>query len=168
MATVTSAKEWKKNRKEVPLDLPSGNTCLVQPIGLDAMMVQGYVPNTLLDIVETSLAKGKKGKAAEVDEAKMFSDILKDRDKVKDVFAMADAVTAGCVIEPPVRLHTYTNQDLAEGNCLPEQVGVMIPKSERKEDLVYTDEVDFDDKMFIMQFAMGGSRDLEQFRQATS
>src|SRR5258706_16188582 len=98
MATTTTAKEWRKQRAETPLELPSGNTCLVQPVGLDAMLTQGYVPNSLLDIVQDALTKGKSGKAAELEEAKMFAQVLQDPTKVKDIFSMADAVTAACVI----------------------------------------------------------------------
>ena len=35
---------------------------------------------------------------------------------------------------------------------------------DRSNDIVYTDEMDDEDKMFIMQFAMAGAKDLETFR----
>jgi hypothetical protein len=53
-----------------------------------------------------------------------------------------------CVIEPTV-------------NPLPEN------EADRKQELLYVDEVDLDDKFYIMAFALGGTRDLEGFREAT-
>lgn len=168
MTNVTSASEWKKNRKQQELKLPSGNTCLVKPVGLDALLQQGNIPNSLLDIVQTALAKGKAGRADEIDESQLLANLMGDQDKIKDVFEMADVVTAACVLEPSVRFHRYTQQDLIAGQCSAEQVGVVIPDDQRSDDILYTDEVDLDDKMFIMQFAVGGTRDLERFREATA
>jgi len=34
----------------------------------------------------------------------------------------------------------------------------------RQDDLVYADMIDIEDKMFIFNFAVGGTRDVEQFR----
>jgi hypothetical protein len=60
---------------------------------------------------------------------------------------MADNVTIYCVVEPMV-------------NPLPAD-GV------RNDDLLYVDEIDLEDKLFILNFGVGGSRDLEAFRLAT-
>lgn len=35
----------------------------------------------------------------------------------------------------------------------------------RADDVVYTDDVDLEDRMFILQFAVGGVKDFEQFRR---
>lgn len=40
----------------------------------------------------------------------------------------------------------------------------IIPEAERRDDTLYTDDVDLEDRMFILQFAVGGVKDFEQFR----
>ena len=164
MTNTTSAQEWRKDRTGKELTLPSGKVCLVRPVGIEAMLSQGQIPNSLLEIVQGALDKGKGKKKEEVDEALLFAEVIKDPQKLQDVFRLADMITARCVEAPKVRLHTWTQEDVLEGRCPSEDVGVEIPESKRDPDWLYTDEVDLDDKMFIMQFAMGGTRDLERFR----
>lgn len=149
MSNVTPVSQWKKKTEPVPLDLPSGNTCLVQPVGMEAFIKQGFIPNSLLPIVQKSLAAGEAGRPDEINAGEMMAEALQDPEKLRDIFDVADAVTVYCVVEPKV--HPVPEDD-----------------SSREEDKLYVDEIDFDDKMFIFQYAVGGSRDLEAFRAATA
>jgi hypothetical protein len=152
-STVTSAKAWKKagDAKPQPLEVPSGNTCLVRPVGMQAFMSEGLIPNSLMGIIQASMEAGEKGE--EVDEDKVvegfIADIRSDPSKLQDMIRMADACTVYCVLEPRV---------------LP----VPAADEERNPDLLYVDEVDLDDKLFLMNFAVGGTRDLEPFRERLS
>lgn len=152
MAKPTSPKEWKAkskvNLQPTPLDLPSGNTALVQPAGMDIFLKQGMIPNSLMPIIQEQLERGQQGKSPEQNDADMLKKLMTQPQLVQDIFALADAVTIACVLDPPI---------------LP------VPEAEalREEDLLYVDEVDLDDKMFILDFAVGGTRDLEKFRTET-
>ena len=145
----TSISAWKKASTggPAPLKLPSGNVALVRVPGPAAFLAEGLIPNTLLPLVQGVIENAEKGKpVTSEDESIISQELLKDPNKVRQVFEMADAVTIYCVVEPPV-------------SHKPE------PGEERNSDLLYVDEVDLDDKMFIMSVAMGGSRDLRKFRR---
>ena len=145
---VTSASAWRKASafEPAPLELPSGNVCMIRVPGPQAFLTQGLVPNTLLPLVQESIDRAQKGKTmTEKDEVKMLGEMLQDPDRLRQVFEMADAVAVYCVIDPPLLPVPPANED-------------------RDPDALYVDEVDLDDKMFIMDVAMGGSKDLEQFR----
>ncbi len=154
MATPTSAKEWKKKSKGVELELPSGNVCLARRPGMDAIMSAGIIPDTLTPIaaeaVEKAQRNGKPNEKAE--EKELLNRLLGDRQALNDVFDATDRATAMCVVEPKVLWHK--NMD-----------GSVIPSDERDEETLYTDEIDQNDKIFIFNFVVGGTRDLESFRQ---
>jgi hypothetical protein len=151
----TSAKQWKKNLAKgmTDLALPSGNSAKVKAPGMQAFLAQGFIPNSLLDIVMKSLDKnsGKPQKTAaqqKAEQAKQavefMSSIANDPQKLADLVSTLDKVWLECVVEPST--HPIPDPDV------------------RDEELLYVDEVDFDDKMFVFNFAVGGTRDLEKFR----
>lgn len=146
----TSVKDWK-NKSQVqlsptPLDLPSGNTCLVQPIGITTFVQQGMIPNALMPIVKRAIEAAEKKQADSIDVEKLAAEMMNDMDKMSAIFELADAVTVACVVEPSI-------------SAVPEDPVL------REEDLLYVDEVDIEDKMFILDFAVGGSRNLDKFRR---
>jgi hypothetical protein len=76
--------------------------------------------------------------------------MMADPEAVQQIVELANAVTVHCLIEPVV---------------LP-----MPAEGEKKDpDALYVDDVDFSDRMFIFGVAVGGTSDLEKFRdqQAT-
>lgn len=140
MAT-TAAKEWKQAiRKE--LTLPSGNVCLARPVSLDALIKSGKVPNTLLPMIQKAFA-GKRP------EAKDLNEMGQSEEAVIDMMRMFDTVIVDCVIEPKV---TMPPDDA----------------DERSEDVLYADEVDILDKQFIFQWAVGGTSDVDKFREQSA
>jgi hypothetical protein len=162
----TPISEWKKvprTTDHVPLVLPSGNTALVKPLGLPEIMKRGLIPNPLLQAMTRSLevadarmanptpaqaaAAEKKAKQRLDDQ---LSELTKDPAKLVAVFDMADNLTLACMVQPAVHPVPPPGED-----------GVVS----REDDLLYIDEVDMDDKMFIMSYAMSGVRDLESFRR---
>jgi hypothetical protein len=114
------------------------------PVGAEAFLEAGLIPNSLIPILQYQLECAEKGQ--EPDLKKMYDDLLKQDDGAADMLRMANAVTVHCVTAPPV-------------------AAAVLPGMPRDPNILYVDQVDFDDKLFIMQFAMGGTRDLEQFRQ---
>lgn len=135
---VSTAEDW--DDVGVLLPLPSGKVVrCARPKGLSAFLTGGNIPNSLLPFLNDAM----DGKAPE---ANALAEILKNPKGLEDIMAMADSIVVECVLEPPVR-H-------------PPKEG-----SDRNRGVVYTDKMTDDDKMFIMQFAMSGAKDLETFRR---
>lgn len=157
---VTSASQWKKGKKGLPeLTVPSGNTVRYKAPGMQAFLAQGFIPNDLLQFVIASLdansgKKPTKPKAQlEKEEAeatqKFMKDLASDPTKLASLVETLDKVWVECVIEPDTH---YPPDD---------------PK-ERDEELLYVDEVDFDDKMFLFNACVGGTREVERFREGVA
>jgi hypothetical protein len=160
---VTSASEWKKQAGK-PLELPSGKVCLARNPGMKPMLSAGLIPNSLIPIVTEALSRGgsPSGGASKQDEAieKQLTEQLKTDPKLLvDMMDAIDAVTVYCVIQPKV--HPVPMKEKVD-----ELGGVTLIEdpAAKDDDLLYVDEVDFDDKTFIFNWAVGGSRDLERFR----
>ena len=140
---VSGAADFKKRKQGTVLELPSGIVIRAKRVELQTMIMQGSVPNPLMEVVSEALEKGKKADVAKmvgVDEGKV------DLDTVRDMYEMVNAVVIESVIEPPI-------------HPLPDD------EDDRDDDLVYIDEVEDTDKMFMFQWASGGTSDLEQFRR---
>lgn len=161
----TSAAEWKKaptGGEAVPLPLPSGNTALVEPLGLPELLRRGLIPNPLLSTVTEvleeadlrmenpsdaelkKLEKKRKKKLAE-----QMEGWAQDPEKMLAVFDMADAITLACVLQPEVSPKPEPGEDGS------------VSRDPR---VLYIDQVDIEDKLYIMSYAMAGVRDLDSFR----
>lgn len=135
----TSAKDWKA-KAHADLPLPSGNTCRVRRISLETLMSRGSIPNSLMGIVKKAF-EGKRPEAKDLQEL--------DAAAISDTFRLYDIVTVACVVEPAVSMPPEDDKD-------------------RDDDTLYVDEVDMEDKAFIFQWAVGGTADVEKFRQQSS
>lgn len=166
----TSVSEWKK-AKGLPLDLPSGKTALCRNPGMKAFLAAGLIPNSLIPLVTEALERGGSpsggvSKAAkEAIDKKLTEQMKGDPKFLEEMMDAIDNITIYCVIKPPVRSDKWTEDDLAAELCTPAQVGRIIPEADRDERQLYIDEVDFDDKQHIFQWAVGGTRSLERFRK---
>jgi hypothetical protein len=112
----------------------------VRTPGAEEFIQMGMVPNSLIGIIQTAAQKG------EAPAEKELQEIMEDPKKLKDMFKFVDEVTMYCCIDPVVHPTPKKGEVLDE-------------------DLLYVNEVDLEDKMFILQFAMGGTRNLETFRE---
>lgn len=156
---VTDVGTWKKQSEGIKLQLPSGNVCLAKNVGLEVFLIEGAVPNDLMPIVEKAVNEGKGISA------KKSAEMASDPELLKQMIRLANVVVTKSVIQPPVRMDEYTEEDVREGACAPDLVGKKIPLTERSDDILYIDDVDFDDKTFIFQWVVGGTRDLHTFRE---
>lgn len=153
-AATTTAKEWKSG-KTTDLKLPSGNVCLVRkPDGMKAFMVNGKIPNSLMPLVSDALDSKSDG---ELD----MKAVMEDPQRMKDLMEMIDSITVSTVVEPAV-LPVPNNVDEKTGAITP------VPHDERDDEILYVDEIDTEDKLMIMGWALGGVKDLEQFRETTT
>lgn len=159
----TSVEGWKAKGQTLVLHVPSGNKALVRNPGIKAFLSAGILPNSLMPIVTEALERGKPPSLSAFQ-----GKITTDPQMVQEMLESVDKVTLYCVIEPQVHpVPTWDLTDLSQDNCTAEQIGQEAPQKKDPRRL-YVDEVDLEDKMFIFQWAVGGTRDLERFRKEYS
>lgn len=156
---VTGASEWKKEKTQgFPLEVPSGKVALVRPVGMQAFLTQGHIPNSLREIAMEAISQ-RKAPELKVEEL--------TAEQIGDMLTAFDNVCVFCTVAPKVApIPKFTNDHHIHGFCTEEEVGDEIPMDHelRDDDILYVDEVDLEDKTFIFQFACGGTRNVEQFR----
>lgn len=138
----TQPSQWR-GRGGMPLTLPSGNVALVRVPGIQHFLKAGIIPNNL----RTLIMKGMAGET----EFKL-EDMVKNEEDLDRLLETFDKVLLEVVVEPKV------------APVVLDEEGKPVPFEDRDQSLIYVDEVVLEDKMFIFQFAVGGTRDLENFR----
>lgn len=138
---VSSASSFKKRMRGELLPLPSGEVVRARHVELQSFILQGTVPNPLMEIVSEAL---EKGQGADIETLAGVEEGKLDIDTVKQMYEIVDALVCASVLEPKV---------------LP------VPEGDQRDDeLLYVDELDPMDKMYIFQWCTGAVKDLESFR----
>lgn len=160
----TTAKGWKRNKGQ-ELELPSGNVALVKRPGPEALLSNGILPDTLMPIVQQAISKGKGLRPQDT------QSMMEDPEQIAGMLESMNRLLVHVVVEPVVAYHQCQAEIGAEWVLISEDdrgseepcsnCGVKHPGDD---DVIYTDEVDLEDKMFVFQYAVGGTRDLERFR----
>ena len=139
----TPVSDWKKAPE--PVELPSGKLIVLSNKSLSSFVLTGQIPNTLMSVitgaVNTKKAKGKSSQEATMD------NILENPKALEDMFNAVDMYVCGVAIDPEIHM-------VPEGG-----------DQDKDDDLLYIDEIDQADKMFIFQRGIGGTTDLESFRR---
>lgn len=141
----TAVSTWKKSSQAVPIQLPSGNYMRIRKVGLRFFVEAGMMPNSLMSMVQGSLDKGK-GKSVQGPSEEDMMELMQDPKKVQDI---ADFME---------RMVVYVAQE-------PEVFPTPEPGVEKNPDVLYIEDIDYDDQMFIFQVVTGGTTDLETFRE---
>lgn len=130
----------KQIRSGALCELPSGNHVRIRNPGMEVFLQKGLIPDSLTPIVRAAVNQGKQP-----DMEELSSGLLEDKEKLREVFELFNSVVIETWVDPSV---------------LP------APKSEddRDPEKLYTDEIEFNDKVFTFQFAVGGVKNLETFR----
>ena len=164
----TSATTWKKNSGAVAhdIEMPSGNIAKVRIPGLPTLMAQGLIADSLMPMVNKAIEQGKSGKAPKKSKTtdQEIAELMQDPRKFEDMMDTFDKVLVACVVEPKVVYYKYTEENAPT----PDLVGKVLPNEERDDEVLYSDEVDMDDKSFLFNLVSGGTRDLETFRRQQS
>lgn len=121
------------------LVLPSGNVMRLKNPGIMELAHQGLIPNALMATIMESVQKGTEPSAENLMEGL----------QVTDMFDMMANAIITMAVEPEV-------------HPLPEE------GETRDDELLYIDDIDEVDKLFIWQWATGGTDDVEQFRRESS
>lgn len=135
----------------VDLECPSGQLCLARRPGLNGLLKAGVLHDIdpLLPLVDEHAARveGKTDPQKRDNELnKEVITILNDPAKFETVTHMLDRVVCYVVIKPQILM---TPNDVTQ----------------RQPDKVYADMVDLTDKMFILDWALGGASDVMSFRK---
>lgn len=152
---------WLQRASGPPVEeitLPSGQTCKVKRPGLEGLMFSGQLLqlDTLTSLVDRQHIRKVKGGPAGDGEQIDAQSLMKDPDSLKRILKLADSLLPQIVVEPQVVIHWTTDIHGEDVN---------LPLESRDPNLVYSDYVTYEDKMFLLQYALGGSRDVARFRQ---
>jgi hypothetical protein len=144
------------------LTLPSGQTCLAKRIGMDGMLEAGILgeADSLTAYVGRKHVRRVRGAKGTPDgEQVNISSVMRDPEAIKAMVFLMDRAVPLIVVDPKVHLHF---EFLDNGQTK------MIPVEDREPGEVYTDQIGFEDKAYLFQYAVGGTRDLERFRQQSA
>jgi hypothetical protein len=111
---------------------------------MQMLIATGKLPNALHNIVKKAVDKGTGVAGVESE----MSEIVGDDKQLAEMMVFMDTLVMQVAIEPEV-------------HPVPEN------QAERRDDVLYIDEIDQDDKSFIFALVTGGTSTLEQFRRAT-
>lgn len=149
------------------LTLPSGQTCAAKRVTVEKMIEAGILNDTdaLTATVSqhTTIKKsnGPNGPASkELDEDKL----LRDPEAIKAVVKLCDKAMPSIVVSPGVALHF---EEITVGKTtvirpLDDDQRALL-RADRP-GLVFTDQIDFTDKMFLFDWAVGGLKAMQSFR----
>lgn len=142
---------WGQSAEE--LKVPSGQRCLARRPDTAALAKDGLLHK--LDSLTATVhnkhvsrkAKGGKNsaKSQQMTEDIALAQLAKDPDKLAELLDAVDKIVILTVIEPPLQLPPDNWHDREDG-------------------VVYVDTIDLEDKMYLTNFAVGGTRDVAKFR----
>jgi hypothetical protein len=129
------------------LTVPSGQVCLVRRPGLEGLIKAGIVSNfdMLTKIVGEQAEKLKTGKEPKSDE-EVMSEVMASPERLSEMLRVINKIVVYVVVKPEIQ-------------TAPNDI------TRRQPNVIYDDMIDIEDKMFIMNFALGGVRDLSTFRE---
>lgn len=155
---VSSAGDFKKKKNDSVL-LPSGNTVIVRRPGMEKFLAAGFLPDPLASEIRKQIVQ-KSGKSAPADSTDLAKTLLEKggAEGVVAMMRMTDKVAAYCIVQPETRWH---ERETPNGGFED------IPDPERDPEVLYTDEIEMEDKMFLFQYVTGGTSSLSQFREST-
>lgn len=142
------------------LRTPSGQLCLVRRPGVEGLLSAGVLNDldSFTALIQTEhidrvdprkRPSDRKAKATTEKERiavqqKELEEMMKDPSKLASLMHTVDRVVCHVVVKPDVRM---TPNDATS----------------RKKNVIYADMIDMVDKMFIFNFVVGGSRDIDRF-----
>jgi hypothetical protein len=122
---------------------------------MEAFITAGIIPNSLLGIITKQLETAKGGSEPDLSEVE---EMFQDPSKFQDVLDLVDNVLLYCVVMPKVMPVSHRDEIMAREDATDEEKKIAVSM------FLYPDMVDLEDKFFIFNYAVGGTRDLERFR----
>lgn len=174
-ATPASAWKGKVQVQGQELELPSGNVCLAKQITPDAFLSSDLIPDPLTGMIRTAI-KSKQGLPPSA-----MKKVAEDKETMSAALQLFDRVLAHVMVEPHVEMPPTCDVEDAEGEVCGEYANTEVHKPQdpkklhdpkkhkyhegpRNPDVLYTDQVEMQDKMHIFNWALGGVKKYESFR----
>jgi hypothetical protein len=164
----TPASQWKSKAKPEGQDLPlpSENVARVRTLSPQAFLSSGMIPQPLMPMVQKAIHT-KKGLNPKDLEKQLAGD---DPAMLGTALELFDRVLTHCVIEPPIEMPPPCSECNKYANT-PEHKDREVAEyhryneGERNPEVLYADQIDMEDKMFIFQWALGGTHNVSGFLQ---
>lgn len=173
-----TAAAWRTKVEGIEIEVPSGNVALLRRPGPEMFLRNGAIPDALTPIVEAGI-RDKQGLPPE-----KAAEIAMNAQMLPQVMDMIDSAVVAACIEPVVRpdptcvrpIEANAEQVCGQSGGAPVHgdkkaagfhefiAGDAEPPEGRDPDFLYAAEIGFEDKVFIFQYSLGGSADLERFR----
>jgi hypothetical protein len=145
---------------------PSGNEVEAKRVGMQGVVEAGVLgeADSLMEFVDKRhIKRVRGGKGPDRDELNMET-ILEDPEQLGRIMMMVDRMIPIIVMEPACALHFEDLENVPAG----EPTTRRIPTEKRDPDLVYTDQIGFEDKMYVFNWSVGGTADATRFREESS
>jgi hypothetical protein len=175
--TPTPADQWVTATalEGYDLQLPSGNVARVRRLTPTALLTNGLIPDPLTSLIRKAIHTNKGLNPKQLEE------IAEDPDRLAAAMLMFDQVLVHVMVMPKVVMPPTCAVAVPDGICglyanepvhkNPTRTGKhAYVEGERHPGVLYADVVEMEDKMFVFQWCLGGTADLNQFRaeQASS
>lgn len=150
-AKATSVSAWKKGTELKPTLLPSGKYLTFKRVGMDVFLTMGMMPNSLMGYAQNAVEKGR-GREMTGEE---IGDLISNADKVSELVTFIDKAICFVSVEPKI-------------HPIPLDADGEVDEDRRSDEILYVDEVELEDKMFIWQLVAGGTTSVETFRSESA
>lgn len=166
-------KAWGLSGGLHEITIPSGGLILARRIGPTEMLKSGVLGKVdiLSSIIQSDHIDRVEGRAEpkspaerERAQAAEIAEMMKDPTKLLSAMEVIDDVTILVVAEPNVLPVPVPIPDPA-GTIDPETQEPAMILPDRIMGEIYVDSIPWDDKMFLFQWTLGGTTDLEAFRE---
>lgn len=146
------------------LELPSGYTVKVKRPGVNGLVKAGVLES--LDSL-TALVQGETIPKAEGKPQVDVKKVMDNPEQLKSMLDMMDKIVLHVVTEPKLTAKPIVTEEAEDGTVtvVADPTDEQLD-AERDDELAYVDLVDDEDKVFIMNFALGGQKDHATFREA--
>lgn len=149
------------------IKLPSGNECDAERCGLEGIVRAGVLSegDTLTDVIDKKhVRRVRGGKAPDRDEVNVQS-LMDDPEALGKVVMTVDRAMPHIIKNPSVAMHFHDLDEPVKNGAMTRR----LPEDERKDGLVYTDQIPLEDKMFLFNWAIGGGTpDAARFREQST
>jgi hypothetical protein len=155
------------------LTLPSGQTCQAKKVGIEGLLEMGILDqaDSLTAMVNDHTQRVKKnGPSGPETVSVNQGSLMADSNAMKAIIGLADRALPIIVTSPPVALHFSERMvgKTKHTKMLTEAERKKIREERGQPDLVFTDQVGFEDKMWLFDWASGGLKSLASFRGESS
>lgn len=166
---ISTVQDWKRSSTAVEVPLPSGKVCLANRIGMKSFLEQGTIPDYLTPIVNRIIREKRylppeeeKALANDPTAALKTAEML-DRALVLTVVEPKVHMPPGCAVPGCGKYLNFNDEDVH--NRKGDKFDHDFVSGEKDDNLLYADEVDLEDKLFLFNWSVGGGTDLNTFRQ---